>query len=160
MPVFLEFRQRAAAYVLRRLPGRAEVEVLVMLHRDQPDAGVQVPGGGAHGHGHETIGEAAMREAREETGVEGLVFGEALGSKLMRVSDFAEEYQVTTYCWLRTEDPRDAWNHTVTSGDGDNGLRMHCEFRPAREAGIDWEMDGFLPHAVSRFASGTLPTAD
>ncbi len=47
MREFLNFRQRAAAYVLRRLPGRSEIEVLVILHRDSPEAGVQVPGGGA-----------------------------------------------------------------------------------------------------------------
>lgn len=45
MREFLDFRQRAAAYVLRWLPERPEIEVLVILHRDEPEAGVQIPGG-------------------------------------------------------------------------------------------------------------------
>ncbi len=68
MREFLDFRQRAASFVLRRLPERPEIEVLVILHRDEPEAGVQIPGGGALPH--ETIGEAAVREAREELGVD------------------------------------------------------------------------------------------
>src|SRR5688500_18905331 len=111
MREFLDFRQRAAAYVLRRLPGRSAVEVLVILHRDSPEAGVQIPGGGALPH--ETIGEAAVREALEETGVESPVFGEVMGNKLMRGPVYEHGHQVTTYSWLRTADARDAWDHTV-----------------------------------------------
>lgn len=147
----LNFRQRASAYVLRRRPGQADVEVLVMLHRDAPEAGVQVPGGGALPH--ETVGEAAIREAVEETGVRGLAFGEVLGNKLMRGPAYAEGHQVTTYSWLRTGEVRDAWEHTVVSADEDDGLRMRCEFRPAEAAGIDWGMDLFLPQAAARFAA-------
>jgi len=150
MREFVKFRQRAAAYVLRLRPGTAEVEVLVMLHRDAPEAGVQIPGGGAHPH--ETVGEAAVREAWEETGVGGLVFGEALGNKLMRGPEYPWGHQVTTYSWLRTDEVRDAWDHTVVvSGDEDDGLRMHCEFRPVALAGIDFEMDFLLPMAAARF---------
>ena len=151
MREFVDFRQRAAAYVLRRLPERPEVEVLVILHRDSPEAGVQVPGGGALAH--ETIGEAAVREAREETGVESPVFREAMGNRLMRGSEYEHGHQVTTYCWLRTEDARDAWDHTVVSHDEDDGLRMRCEFRPVGAAGIGFEMDRFLLHAADRFAA-------
>jgi 8-oxo-dGTP pyrophosphatase MutT (NUDIX family) len=157
MREFLDFRQRAAAYVLRRLPGRTEIEVLVILHRDDPEAGVQVPGGGALAH--ETIGEAAVREACEETGVEEPVFGEALGNKLMRGPEYEHGHQVTTYGWMRTRDARDAWDHTVISHDEDDGLRMRCEFRPVRAAGIDFDMDRFLPRAAARFAAA-FPVED
>jgi 8-oxo-dGTP pyrophosphatase MutT (NUDIX family) len=149
MREMLNFRQRAAAYVLRQGPGR--VEVLVMLHRDAPEAGVQIPGGGALAH--ETVGEAAVRETLEETGVRGLRFGEVLGSKLMRGPVYAEGYQVTTYSWLRAEESRDAWDHTVVSADEDDGVRMRCEFRPVEQAGINWSMDLFLSHAAARFAA-------
>ncbi|MCC3762107.1 NUDIX domain-containing protein [Glycomyces sp. TRM65418] len=151
MREFQDFRQRAAAYVMRRAPERAGIEVLVILHRDAPEAGVQVPGGGAHAH--ETIGEAAIREAREETGVRGLVFGEALGNMLLRAPVYEHGHQVTTYCWLRSDDARDAWDHTVVSTDEDDGERMRCEFRPVGAAGIDFEMDRFLPQAAARFAA-------
>ncbi|MDA1358052.1 NUDIX domain-containing protein [Glycomyces luteolus] len=151
MPEFLEFRQRGTAYVLRDLPERPGLEVLVMLHRDQPEAGVQVPGGGARPG--ETPGETAMREAVEETGVRGLVFGEVLGSKLMAVPDWRDhDYQVTTYSWMVTEDPRDAWDHTVAeTGDEDDGIRMRCEFRPVEASGIDWGLDFLLGLAIPRF---------
>jgi 8-oxo-dGTP pyrophosphatase MutT (NUDIX family) len=151
MREFLDFRQRAASYVLRRLPERPEVEVLVILHRDSPEAGVQIPGGGALAH--ETIGEAAVREAREETGVAELGFGEVLGNKLMRGPMYEHGHQVTSYCWLRTAEKRDAWNHTVVSHDEDDGLRMHCEFRPVGSAEIGFGMDRFLPLAAARFAA-------
>jgi 8-oxo-dGTP pyrophosphatase MutT (NUDIX family) len=153
MPEFLEFRQRGTAYVLRDLPERPGVEVLVMLHRDQPEAGVQVPGGGARPG--ETPGETAMREAVEETGVRGVVFGEVLGSKLMAVPEWRmHDYQVTTYSWMSTEDRRDSWDHTVVdTGDEDDGLRMRCEFRPVEASGIDWGLDWLLGLALPRFRS-------
>lgn len=150
MPSFLEFRQRGTAYVLRHLPERPGIEVLVMLHRDHPEAGAQVPGGGARPG--ETPGETAMREAVEETGVRDLVFGEVLGSNLMPVDWVDFDYQVNTYSWMSTADPRDAWDHTVVeTGDGDDGLRMRCEFRPVEASGIDWGMDLLLGFAVPRF---------
>ena len=149
----LPFRQRAASYVLRQPPG-GEVEVLVILHRDSPGAGVQVPGGGALRH--ETIGEAAVREALEETGAGGLIFGEVLGSKLMRTSAVKEGYQVTTYSWLSSTETRDAWDHTVVSADEDDGLRMRCEFRQVSGAGLNFGMDLFLLKAEERFAAVRL----
>ncbi|WP_335985715.1 NUDIX domain-containing protein [Glycomyces sp. MUSA5-2] len=147
---FLKFRQRGTAYVLRDLPDGPGLEVLVMLHVDRPEAGVQVPGGGARPG--ETPGETAMREAAEETGVRDLVFGEVLGSKLMKVDWVAYDYQVNTYSWMTTTDPRDAWQHTVPhTGDGDDGLRMRAEFRPIGESGIDWGLDWLLEAAVPRY---------
>ncbi|WP_168801680.1 NUDIX domain-containing protein [Glycomyces buryatensis] len=143
------FRQRATAYVLRQRP-KLDVEVLVMLHVDHPDAGVQVPGGGALAH--ETPGEAALREAFEETGVRGLAFGEVVGNMLLNPDCSMGVWQVSTYSWLTTTDDRDSWEHTVASADGDNGLRMRCEFRPAVKAGLDWNLDAFLSDAVARFA--------
>jgi len=123
-----------------------------MLHRDRPEDGVQVPGGGARPS--ETPAETAMREAVEETGVRGLEFGEVLGSKLMRVDWVHYDYQVNTYSWMTTDDERDAWDHTVVdTGDGDDGLRMRCEFRPVEASGIDWGLDWLLEFAVPRFES-------
>jgi 8-oxo-dGTP pyrophosphatase MutT (NUDIX family) len=151
MPEFLDFRQRGTAYVLRNLPGGPGIEVLVMLHRDQPEAGVQIPGGGARPG--ETPAETAMREAVEETGVRDLQFGEVLGSRLMAVPEWtAYDYQVNTYSWMTTADPRDAWDHTVVdTGDGDDGFRMHCEFRPVTASGIDWGLDWLLNLALPRY---------
>lgn len=149
-PTPMPFRQRAAAYVLRSLPGRP-VEVLVLLHRDHPEAGVQVPGGGALPH--ETPAEAAVRETIEETGVRDPLFAEVLGNSLVRTHGMFKGVQVTTYSLLTTEDDRDAWDHTVVSADGDHGIRMRCEFRPAASAAIDWDHDCLLPQALARHAA-------
>ncbi|HEU5127277.1 MAG TPA: NUDIX domain-containing protein [Glycomyces sp.] len=151
-PEPLAFRQRAASYVLRRAPERGAVEVLVILHVDTPEAGVQVPGGGALPG--ETVGEAAVREAREETGAAGLALDEAVGNVLERRPRGGEAFQVSTYCLLSTAETRDAWEHEVSSHDDDGGLRFRCEFRPVDSAGIDWGMDRFLALAAERFAAG------
>lgn len=154
-PRYLDLRQQATAYVLRRRPGADDVEVLVILHRDSPESGVQVPAGGALPH--ETIGEAAVREAREETGVRGVAFGEVLGSRLMRRSGIPGGQQISTYCRLFADEARDRWDHTVSSSDEDRGLRMRCEFRAVDRSRIDWGMDRFLPLAVERFIAAQGP---
>lgn len=157
IPGTLDFRQRATSYVLRQRPGR-EVEVLVMLHRDSPEAGVQVPGGGALPG--ETVGEAALREAVEETGVRGLVLGEVLASLLFPTPKAEEPFQVSTYCWLSTDETRDEWDHVIVSHDGDNGIRMHCEFRPVADARLDWGFDRCLSRAVKGFEAARLVAVD
>jgi 8-oxo-dGTP pyrophosphatase MutT (NUDIX family) len=150
-PEPLAFRQRAAAYVMRRSSRRAAIEVLVMLHRDAPEAGTQVPGGGALLG--ETVGEAALREALEETGAAGLALEEVIGNDLARRAQTGGRLQVTTYCLLSTTEARDSWDHEVVSHDQDSGLRLRCEFRPIGSAGIDWGMDRLLSLAAERFAA-------
>ncbi|MCH7229563.1 NUDIX domain-containing protein [Glycomyces sp. L485] len=121
----------------------------MFLHIDAPEAGVQVPGGGALPH--ETVGQAAIREAFEETGAAGLALGEVIGNKLMPIQESPVPYQVSTYCWLTTTETRDSWDHFVNSHDGDHGMRFRCEFRPSTSAGLDWGFDIFLDRAVKRF---------
>lgn len=147
----LSFRQRAAAYVLRSRAGSGRIEVLVILHSDAPEAGVQVPGGGALPH--ETIGEAALREAHEETGAAGLVFEEVIGSVLLASLSDRGSRRLDTYSLLSTTEHRDAWDHVVTGDDGDHGMRFRCEFRPVASAGIDWGLDRHLGLAARRFVS-------
>lgn len=151
-PEPLAFRQRATSYALRRSPKRDAVEVLVILHADAPEAGVQVPGGGALPG--ETVGEAAVREAREETGAAELALVEVMGNVLERRPRRGEAFQVSTYCLLSTAETRDSWDHEVAGHDADEGLRFRCEFRPVGSAGIDWGMDRFLALAAERFAAG------
>lgn len=153
----LVFRQRAATYVLRSRVGSGRVEVLVILQLDAPEAGVQVPGGGALPH--ETIAEAALREAHEETGAAGLAFGEVLGSTLFASLSDRGSRRLDTYSLLSATERRDAWEHVVTGDDGDRGMRFHCEFRPVDSAGIDWGLDRYLDLAVRRFVSAHVRRA-
>ncbi|MGY0489976.1 NUDIX hydrolase [Streptomyces sp. WG-D5] len=124
-------RVRTAAYVTRDAPGGREL--LVFDHRDQPDAGTQVPAGGV-GPG-EPLTEAALREIAEETGVAAVTLGAALAVQ-QRPHPHTGEPRVTVFFHARTTDSRDAWTHTVTGGEGDadRGMVFRCFFVPLREA--------------------------
>ena len=117
-------RERVLAYITRA--GAHEHELLVFEHTpDYPDAGIQVPAGGMEPG--ETPGEAALREAWEETG--------------LRLSDPA---YLTSWLWQRGDVRQvwhsfhlsapaatpDAWLHRVTGGEDDAGLTFLCRFTP------------------------------
>ncbi|MHB9757026.1 NUDIX domain-containing protein [Streptomyces sp. BYX5S] len=122
-------RVRTAAYVTRDAPGGREL--LVFDHRDQPDAGTQVPAGGV-GPG-EPLTEAALREITEETGA-AVTLGAALAVQ-QRPHPHTGEPRVTVFFHARTTDSRDAWTHTVTGGEGDadRGMVFRCFFVPLLE---------------------------
>lgn len=63
----MAMRQRVVAYITRERNG--VTELLVFMHRDFPDAGMQVPAGGIEPG--EALDEAVLREVREESGVAG-----------------------------------------------------------------------------------------
>jgi 8-oxo-dGTP pyrophosphatase MutT (NUDIX family) len=93
------------AYVTHR--GR----LLVFTHPRSPEAGVQVPAG--------TVGDgedpeaAALREAWEETGLEGLELVGFLGERTRDMSDFGkDELHRRRFYHLRCPgDPPEAWRH-------------------------------------------------
>ena len=117
-------RKRVVVYVER------EDGVLVFDHRDDPEAGTQVPAGGVEPD--EALIEAAIREVHEETGVgldtEPMFLGthehlDGLGQPAL--SHF---FRVDAPHGL----PR-CWQHVV-SGDGeDAALVFECRFDPAPE---------------------------
>ncbi|WP_245872722.1 NUDIX hydrolase [Deinococcus planocerae] len=113
-------RERALAYVTRN------GELLVFEHTPEyPDAGVQVPAGGLETG--ETSAEAAVRETREETGLE--LSGPAhLASFPWSKGELAEVWHV--FHLSAPPDTPDAWAHRVTHGGGDAGLTFLCRFAP------------------------------
>ncbi|MER7176705.1 NUDIX hydrolase [Streptomyces mesophilus] len=124
-------RVRVAAYVTR--PGPTGPELLVFDHRDQPEAGTQIPAGGvAPG---ELLAQAVLREVREETGAIGLVLGPALAVQ-QRPHPRTGQPRVTVFFYIRTAETRASWPHTVNGqeGDGDSGMDFDCFFVPLREA--------------------------
>ncbi len=85
--------------------------LLVFRHPAAPDAGIQVPAG--------TVGlgerpeEAAVREAREETGRSDLVLVRPLGEQLRDMSDVGldETHHRHFYHLWCTGEPPTAWQH-------------------------------------------------
>ncbi|MFI6875600.1 NUDIX domain-containing protein [Streptomyces sp. NPDC050400] len=124
-------RVRVAVYVTRTGPeGR---ELLVFDHRDQPEAGTQVPAGGVDAG--ELLTEAALREIKEETGMAGVTLGAALAVQ-QRPHPHTGQPRITVFFHAETTESRDSWPHTVRSRDGDqdNGLAFRCYFIPVGAA--------------------------
>ncbi len=110
---------RVVAYVTR---GR---ELLVFDHLDLPSAGTQVPAGRLDPG--ETLAEGLARELDEEAGIRARVVRE-LGAVTRRAGD-GKVYE-SHYFHLRTDDPRDAWDHVVRGNGDDAGLVFQCRFVP------------------------------
>ncbi len=75
--------RKALIYIVR------DDTLAVFRHRDFPEAGIQVPAGTVKpGEGDE---EAALREAREETGLDDLRFMQELGRELFDFTPFGRD---------------------------------------------------------------------
>lgn len=115
-------RQRVVVYVER------EGELLVFDHRDHPEAGTQVPAGGVL-DGEAPV-EAAVREVREETGIELRTQPVELGTH--EHLDGLGRPAVSHF--FRVEAPGGlpgSWEHVVTGGGDDRGLVFCCRFDTA-----------------------------
>jgi 8-oxo-dGTP pyrophosphatase MutT (NUDIX family) len=87
-------------------------KLLVFNQPDYPDAGIQVPGGSVEDG--ESIEEAVMREAFEETGLIGLVMGTYLGGQMLKY------HHGHFFHLIYPNTPPDTWEHVeLHSSDGD-----------------------------------------
>jgi 8-oxo-dGTP pyrophosphatase MutT (NUDIX family) len=107
-------QHKALAYLTRRNAS----QLLVFEHRDNPEAGVQVPAG-TQDTG-ETIEQTLWREVLEESG---------LRPEQLRLVGKLAEYESAEWQTVRhvfhleaVADLPDAWTHVVCSDAGDNGL--------------------------------------
>ncbi len=98
-------RHKVYAYITRA------DQLLVFKHVDFPEAGIQIPGGTIESG--ETPEIAVMREASEETGLQGLVLEKYLGSDEYHVlSTHPEEIHLRHfYHMLCAQDTADTWQH-------------------------------------------------
>jgi 8-oxo-dGTP diphosphatase len=133
-------RDRVVCYITRN-----RKEILVFKHETKyPDAGVQVVAGGMEAG--ESVERAALREVLEESGL-ALSNPIPLGNAVMHrlVDEIGDDYQRWHFVWLEANDAPDAWQHTVSGGEGDRGLIFYHRFVPLEQHGLNFNMDAFIP---------------
>lgn len=110
--------EKVIAYITR---GR---RLLVFSQPDFPNAGIQVPGGSVEPG--ESPREAVLREAREETGLEGLAVTARLGTNLYFSPD--RRFLRQHYFQLVGSGPMpDVWDHWENSSN-DGAAPVHLRF--------------------------------
>jgi RimJ/RimL family protein N-acetyltransferase len=140
-----EVRVRVAAYVVRAAP--SGLELLVFDHAGLPEAGRQVPAGGARAG--EPLEEAVRREVAEETGLADVTVLTSLGVS-QRPHPQTGAPRVTAFYYATTGEPSGRWEHEVTGDGEDEGLRFDCYFLPLSQVAgsLTDRQDEFIPALV------------
>jgi 8-oxo-dGTP diphosphatase len=108
-------RQRVLAYVTRQRHGRTEL--LVFEHRDEPEAGTQVPAGRVDPG--ETLEEGLLRELHEEAGLDRVRIVREL--PVLGAWAGASPYENHAF-EVRAETAPETWEHVVHGSGDDAGL--------------------------------------
>ncbi len=83
--------------------------LLVFTQPDYPEAGIQVPGGSIEPD--ETPEQGAIREAHEESGLDGLILGAFLGDKIHDHIPDQEYHHAYYFHVICPFDPPETWEH-------------------------------------------------
>lgn len=113
-------RQKVMAYVVREQAGQREL--LVFEHRDQAEAGVQVPAGTVEPG--EDIRASVVRELEEEVGL-----GHAhvrLEGKLAEAYEPSFDQQRHVFAFTPVTALPDRWSHVVRGAGEDAGMVFEC----------------------------------
>lgn len=113
------FRRRAYAYVTRTKEGARQV--LVFSQQNDPEAGIQIPGGGIELE--ETPLEGVRREIVEETGLLDCLVERELAVDVCEYHNGNLHQRIERHFFLLSvNNAPDEWEHHVTGKGEDNGL--------------------------------------
>ena len=117
-------RPRVAAYVIRRLGDG--MELLVFDHEGIPEVGTRVPAGGIRST--ESRREAALREVKEETGLDAVSVVTELGIIESPHPESGQSRQTSYWVLEAAQDLPSEWRHVVASGNEDGGMVFLCRW--------------------------------
>jgi 8-oxo-dGTP diphosphatase len=111
-------KQKVLAYIIRVHDG--EKQLLLLLHRDYPEAGIQVPGGTVEPG--EAFESALLREVYEETGLTNVKIIKKLTDCIFFNTYKQEEQERHVYLLDTVSDTKEEWEHVVEGEGEDKGL--------------------------------------
>ena len=152
-PVRLAFAQRmprrkhvakALSYITH------ERRLLVFRQPDFPYQGIQVPGGSVEVG--EELEAAALREAREETGLAELVVQSYLGTAAYELQVDVGDPHLRHFFHLAYSGPvRERWEHLETKpSTAAPAVRFELWWEPLSSVQLAWDMDAFLEPLKAR----------
>jgi 8-oxo-dGTP pyrophosphatase MutT (NUDIX family) len=122
--------KKVIIYVTRKRAGRDEL--LVFEHRDFPAAGLQVPAG-TMDPGEAAV-DAAARELMEESGLSNLSLKGRVDVYEWLNPETSRLHRRHVYHFVVASELSDAWDHTVSAGEDDQGLVFRFRWMPLAEA--------------------------
>jgi 8-oxo-dGTP diphosphatase len=128
----------------------AQGQLLLFRQPESPNAGLQVPGGSVESG--ESLEQAALREAYEETGLTDLRLERFLGSAHYLTKDPPGVEHLRHFFHLSREraEPT-AWRHVERTPTGEaRPIPFELFWEPLESARPDWEMDRYLALLSSR----------
>lgn len=124
--MMVELRKKVLAYITRG--DGPDQQLLVYTMKDQPESGVQVPGGTLDRG--ELMMDALYREIEEETGIgkDDLVLIGKLAKNTYFPRHRDRKYERTIFQLEYKGDGPDEWEHTVTGEGKDQGLELEIRW--------------------------------
>jgi len=119
---------KAVVYVTYRQPETQKDQLLIFQHTDFPEAGIQVPAGTVKPG--ENPEEAALREAREESGLQNLRMVSFLGTRMFDARPYGKDqlHRRFVYHFEALGDLPDTWRHLETDPSDQSAESYEFEF--------------------------------